>query len=115
MTCIADPHLIDHGLPGGPTTGFDPEKGTEHDRGTAIPGHSTGSYASPTLVRTRSGASATARRSKIFGSSKVEADTSSVIVDDESSALVQIEERTLTWQQTTALLLIEYVVLAILG
>jgi hypothetical protein len=38
-----------------------------------------------------------------------------VIVDDESSALVQIEERTLTWQQTTALLLIEYVVLAILG
>lgn len=38
-----------------------------------------------------------------------------MIVDDESSALVQIEERTLTWQQTTALLLIEYVVLAILG
>lgn len=36
-------------------------------------------------------------------------------MDDESSALVQIEERTLTWQQTTALLLIEYVVLAILG
>ncbi|GHJ84576.1 hypothetical protein NliqN6_0978 [Naganishia liquefaciens] len=109
------PHLIDHGLPGGPTTGFDPEKATDHDRDTVIPGGGPGSYASPTLVRTRSGASAAARRSKVFGSTKVEAETSSVIVDDESSALVQIEERTLTWQQTTALLLIEYVVLAILA
>ncbi|KAJ9107959.1 hypothetical protein QFC20_003644 [Naganishia adeliensis] len=107
------PHLIDHGLPGAPTSGFaDPEKvDGERRHSTSLPG--SGSYASPTLVRTRSGASA--RRTKRFGSSKVDAETSSVIVDDESSALVQIEERTLTWQQTTALLLIEYVVLAILA
>lgn len=83
----------------------------ERAHSTSLPGSS--SYASPTLVRTRSGNSV--RRTKRFGSAKVDAETSSVIVDDESSALVQIEERTLTWQQTTALLLIEYVVLAILG
>ncbi|KAJ9119931.1 hypothetical protein QFC24_005414 [Naganishia onofrii] len=106
------PHLIDRGLPGGPTTGFDPEKANNlyaDERGPLR----RGSYASPTLVRTRSDVAV--RNGKPYGSSKVEADTSSIIVDDESSALVQIEERTLTWQQTTALLLIEYVVLAILA
>ncbi|KAJ9104620.1 hypothetical protein QFC21_002118 [Naganishia friedmannii] len=106
------PHLIDHGLPGGPTTGFDPEKANNaytDERGPLR----RGSYASPTLVRTRS--DTPGRHNKPYGNSKVEAETSSIIVDDESSALVQIEERTLTWQQTTALLLIEYVVLAILA
>ncbi|KAJ9098964.1 hypothetical protein QFC19_006188 [Naganishia cerealis] len=106
------PHLVDHGLPGGPTTGFDPEKAINAYGDGRGPLH-RGSYASPTLVRSRS--SGPARPDKPYDASKVEADTSSVIVDDESSALVQIEERTLTWQQATALLLIEYVVLAILG
>lgn len=100
-------HLIDGGLPGGPTKGFDPEKGlAAHDTTSSDEEAKHGRKATPAFGKTtsRSSRSGMVVHEKILPTG-----------DDSSSDLVQIVERQLSWQQAAALLFTEYVVLAILA
>lgn len=93
---------IDHGLPGASSAeGFDAEKRLAHRS------DSSSAESNPTIERTKNGQAPTLV--------KTDSRTYKLTGDDESSEVVQIHERSLTLVQTTSLLLVEYVVLAILA